>query len=794
MDAQSEVFSEADSFVNPLASKAGVSGEEPTSLSEVFEKESSTSPRKSGLPVEASQASREHADLHDGEDRLSVPKVLAITFVAGVLAGCLIVLATSLAILDAKDCTSAADAPTTVGAVAADWCEQDCSRGYADSDCDARTPCTPCAQGSYGAGGLSNCSQCGAGSTDHDSDAATPCMDCPSGRSSAAGHNGPCNSCQPGQYASTRSSQCVACAAGTADVDSNASTACVVCAAGFYAEAEHRGSCFACPEGRTAPFGSGTSRAACNTCAVGNFLSNGSLLCEFCPAGRADIDANASTECAVCPLDTYAGCGATSCDTCAAGKVDSDANAATPCTGCDVGKYYSGSSCITCAAGQADTDQISTTPCVGCPAGTYAAMGVWHCENCTLNDLVDHDDDPSTMCIAPGICTQKCPGGYGDDDCDATTPCVICDRGHFKVNSGIGKCEECPAGAFQDKVGSILCEPCSNSTQSGLECEGSKANVFPRLIPGYYQKNLIDPRDFSSVEKCLLPEACKGGEFYRPTTGAIIEDTCAEGYTNADAGCKDCTDMFYRSDGVCQPCGESSIHWVIVAAAVLIVLVGMALVLDRVLSRIHDIGGLLAPAMISISFFQSMSMMLKFNWEWPATFDWIRSLVSVINVDFSFTSFQCSMEWGTTEKMNSILYTFPGVFLLLGVYGAAKLLFHEKDEDTNSHLLRKRIECLFVGLFVVVSARYLEIVASGLACTQDPATGKSVLNDDVSIECDPDNLIFYEIRTKALLACLLWLAFLALILYDFLQPQGKYLFSFLTAKMEDRWYSRISSN
>ena len=95
--------------------------------------------------------------------------------------------------------------------------------GYTDHDSDPATPCVQCVQGRYsnitgsvgnctgmceagsysaaGSVGLEDCMTCALGYTDHDSDPATPCIHCSHGQlANATGTVGNCTSCPIGTY------------------------------------------------------------------------------------------------------------------------------------------------------------------------------------------------------------------------------------------------------------------------------------------------------------------------------------------------------------------------------------------------------------------------------------------------------------------------------------------------------------------------------------------------------------------------------------------------------------------
>ena len=253
---------------------------------------------------------------------------------------------------------------------------------------DDRDPATPCSDTDI-------CVQiCGAGTQDDDCNEETACVDCVAGQYAAGGLAFP-------------ASRCVACSAGKTDDDSAPDTPCVSCSPGFYAEAGNFDVCIGCSLGRFAPTSGGTSDAACEACREGQYAAVASSSCDFCSSGRADEDADATTECTACAAGTYAGCGETECRECVPGQVDSDATSATPCTACLAGQYWddatnstSLASCVQCLPGKADADADSTTACEDCDVGTFCPAGAFDIIVCVDLGEDDLDSDPSTPCTA----------------------------------------------------------------------------------------------------------------------------------------------------------------------------------------------------------------------------------------------------------------------------------------------------------------------------------------------------------------------------------------------------------
>ena len=293
-------------------------------------------------------------------------------------------------------------------------------------------------------------------------------------------------------------------------------------------------------------------------------------------------------------------------------QIDSDSSSATPCTSCPAGQYWQGptalntSTCVQCEAGRADLDSDSTTGCVECGVGQFAAGGGIFCNDCSRLDLVDHDMDASTPCVdANTQCTQLCPPGFGDDDCNPVTPCIECIPGRFKLELQTGECIACPSGRYETQHASLSCNH-TCSAADGIQCPG-QGSAYPFPVAGYYMVSDKVGVGLESLAKCTPPQGCLGG--------AYGDNNCAVGYGGLRcAQCLDDTEVgpgedpngYYRKDSLCVPCGKVIPVWILGAAGA-ILFVATALMADKFLMQVADVSNFIAPVLILLTFFQTVS-------------------------------------------------------------------------------------------------------------------------------------------------------------------------------------------
>ena len=620
-------------------------------------------------------------------------------------------------------------------------CSQVCEAGFHDLDCDNSTACTPCGLGEFSAGGMS-----------------------PAGL-------------------------CTLCAPGLTDEDMDGSTSCVLCPIGRYTpRVGQSGECISCPAGRYTAVAGGSTVVVCDVCSIGQFSDSGSASCEFCSSGRADEDLNSSTPCSECGRGTYAGCGETRCNVCVAGQIDSDSNPATPCIACLEGQYWEAgtalniSTCTQCPPGRADTDLDSTTDCLDCDPGSYAAAGATACTQCADLGLIDHDLEAATPCVELGSqCTQFCEPGFGDHDCDGMTPCQQCEPGRFSGQASTGDCIACPIGRYEAAVASTFCNNTCLATE-GLQC-ATEGMASPHPARGFFMSS---PTDLGSLAACIPPEACAGGSY-----GV---SACNAGY--GGERCSRCLDRsevlegmdmngYFREDSYCVPCG-TVVPFAVFAVLFIIVFVAVALLADTLLSRVADVSALMAPFLVLVTFFQTLGLLLKFSLDWPKELKELLRYITIFNVNLDLAKPECSVKWNADTKMDVMLVTPFGVVMLIGSYGLSKYFMHHKDPLTNSHDLMVKCEAMGVGIFFVGTSFMLKGLLGGFDCSRDLKNNRLYLDIDPGIECYTE--AHTSILIKGTVGLLMWGAVMGKIAFNFLREGGKYRYSFLTTKLEDKWF------
>jgi hypothetical protein len=292
-------------------------------------------------------------------------------------------------------------------------------------------------------------------------------------------------------------------------------------------------------------------------------------------------------------------------------------------------------------------------------------------------------------------------------------------------------------------------------------------------IPGYFM--LED--DPSSLVECTPPEACLGGSFG--------EASCKGGYVGKRcAACQSTEPKYYRSDGLCEKC-DSIIPLPALIVLAVIVLVGVAMLADTFLSKAQNAAELLAPALILTTFFQTLSLLVKVEIQWPSRLRALMTALSILNFNIELASPECSTKFDANARLNLVLASPFAVMLLVLLYAGTRFFAH-KEKITVAELANK-VRLLLIGALILGSTFFVKGVLGGLDCTLQ-SDGRYYLDIEAEIECDQDKDDRYKpVLIKGVVGLAVWSLTMA-VARSFLSDTGKARYAFLTAKMEDKYY------
>ena len=308
------------------------------------------------------------------------------------------------------------------------------------------------------------------------------------------------------------------------------------------------GNCFQCYSAASA--GADT----CTGCDPGkyNYDTNNATACKDCPEGYFTDDRDVR-QCSACPIGYHAKNVHTTlneprhdaCQACSVGKyghVTHAINAVSGCKDCVQGRY-SDDEAVQRLAGEAPTAM-----CKACPAGKFnpnaGAATESSCSNCKVGTF-----SAALAATSSGECVA-CGVGLYSDTVGSTSKCQVCPEGYSQPRLGQAYCLPCRPGTRQNNTGQAYCDPChfgrasnvvGNLNSKCTACDAGESqprrgqSACRACAPGSYQNNrgatecIPCPIQWfanqSSLTSCTV---CAVGQ-YSVLVGAVVCEKCGKG-------------------------------------------------------------------------------------------------------------------------------------------------------------------------------------------------------------------------------------------------------------------------
>ncbi|KAJ1483234.1 hypothetical protein T484DRAFT_1801045 [Baffinella frigidus] len=497
------------------------------------------------------------------------------------------------------------------------WALQSCPSGYAPNTGSTKDECIRCEAGTYSlAEGLSHA-----------------CLPCPQGGTCAGGSQVQLDGdwklvdnaweltyCPSGSQATTAKDGCVVCAAGKYSLSVGVDQECKPCPAG--------GDCI--KGGHVTTFAIGVwsvvevnstvngvldKRWNLDSCPSGYAATTSKDGCVLCPAGKYSLSVGLDQECKPCPAggDCIEGGNVTAF---AVGNwnvvtvldktpehLDGVLDKRWNLSSCPAGNVFATSSdaCVRCEPGFFSLGaRASKTPCLPCPAGGDCLAG----GNVVTFPL-------GTWSVVNNVYVlQSCPMGHELTASNAADECVPCPADSIKLDVGLSKCKNCPAGTTCGGGGGVYPRPGFWVDPDVVSGKAPEFAPLDLVVARFYEEDGANRRDLvlsgdakagrvqdvkdngnlvvrfndgaqqeitrDMVTSSSLPTyrcqggACTGGENF----------SCAQGHHGPVCGlCNETRDengVFYSWSGSsCQQCQEESgvsvLVWVLMAIIALII-------------------------------------------------------------------------------------------------------------------------------------------------------------------------------------------------------------------------------
>ena len=286
------------------------------------------------------------------------------------------------------------------------------------------------------------------------------CQPCPAGKFANDTGMMACRPCAPGRFsAEPNTFSCSACGVGRYSTQYG-ETECTACVKGSYTDHSGSAACTLCKPARFHGVVGSTTSEDCAECPEGFISAAGAQECAECPEGTYFVH----NACPQCPGGYFGGGGTAPCDPCAMGRFNEHSGSSSPddCVLCPAGRYSvtfasrSRGDCLDCESGYVSPE--GSRECTVCLAGTRSD-GIL-CHACVPGKFSDRK--ASTECVA-------CPAGQYNENVGSTTPddCVLCQAGKYSIAIGADDedtCVPCPPGTYADenqrRDSNKTCMPC----------------------------------------------------------------------------------------------------------------------------------------------------------------------------------------------------------------------------------------------------------------------------------------------------------------------------------------------
>lgn len=317
------------------------------------------------------------------------------------------------------------------------------------------------------------------------------------------------------------------------------------------------------------------------------------------------------------------------------------------------------------------------------------------------------------------------------------------------------------------------CIPCAKSTynlEAGAECldcpDNAECRGLDKLIPdeGYWRSSYSS----DEIYECLLQDACLGGD------ESNLLGICEDGYEGNL--CQSCKDGYSRvSTNQCAECPDDTTNGLILLGIFTLMILVIGITARSSISSAYVEKSMFSVYFkILLNFFQLMSIMSSFKFNWPGLMLELFNVTSQVDSSTSqIFSIDCMIEDQEPFYIKliilAILPTVLAIVLLI-VWGAIYCVFYFKTEKIE-HCMSKVIGSITV-VFFLIHPTIITFMFASFNC-MEIESGEYWLLADLEIKCWKGDHLTYA------LAC----ALPSLIVWGILTPA--LCLHFLTRKRKD---------
>jgi hypothetical protein len=228
-----------------------------------------------------------------------------------------------------------------------------------------------------------------------------------------------------------------------------------------------------------------------------------------------------------------------------------------------------------------------------------------------------------------------------------------------------------------------------------------------------------------------------------------------------------------------------------------VVLLVTMVVADHLLKEVDHMSTLFAPLMITVTFFQTLGLLLDLDVAWPPDLRRWMSNFNVLNVNLQLAKPECSGPFGVYQRLYITLMLPVCVAILLAVYATiqyglskrmtpAEFRAKHSNRDVMAHLSGQLLT-ITVAAFIFGSIFFLRNVLTIWDCTlPEIAGGPTFVRAEPNIECNTDNDEYNSLDSMAMLGLTVYLAMFGAFSFGLIVKRD--LFEFLGDKFEDAFF------
>ena len=259
---------------------------------------------------------------------------------------------------------------------------------------------------------------------------------------------------------------------------------------------------------------------------------------------------------------------------------------------------------------------------------------------------------------------------------------------------------------------------------------------------------------------------------------------------------------FYRLDERCEPCPCTLLTFPVMIGIVFVVALLFLFALELVgTDFIQHASTLGAPALIMVSFAQTVAVFLDTGIPWPPFLRQLMLSFSFLNFNIELARPECSGEFGALQKVRVALHMPIFVGSVIFAYGSIALIRIQCQSEATAeqrrsarHVLMRKLASFAATFFTVGAIFFARSFLRAFDCVSSEVdTTKQFMRSSPEIECADSDPEYPDVRRLSEFGLvgfgsILMAMVLSMIKAHHSDGPGLGMFAFLSDKFEDHFY------